>query len=87
MARIGGKYIKSHKETWTTGTSLAVNHNFGTLDVLVVVRDIDSGEILTAPTGWGNDDVGVVATNSNTVTVSASAAPTGSGRAVTIIPL
>lgn len=87
MARIGGKYIQSHKETWTTGTSLAVTHNFGTLDVLVVVRDIDSGKLLTVPVGWGNDDVGAVATDANTVTVSAAAAPTGSGRAVTVVPL
>jgi hypothetical protein len=87
MSRIGGKYVKSHKETWTSGTSLAVTHNFDTLDVLVIARDIDSGQIRTISTGWGDYDVGVTATNSNTVTVVSASAPAGSGIAITVIPI
>lgn len=87
MSRIGGKFILSHKETWTTGTSLLVTHNFDTLDVMVVAREIDTGKILTYPTGWGDSDVGVTATNVNSVTLEAASAPTGSGIAVTVLPL
>lgn len=87
MSQIGGKFILSHKETWTTGTSVAVTHNFNTSDVLVIARDIDSGEVRTISTGWGDYDVGVVVTNSNTVTISAASAPTGSGIRITVIPV
>lgn len=85
--QIGGKYLKSHKETWTTGTSLVVTHNFNTSDVLVIVRDIDNGTILTAPTGWGDYEVGASVTSVNSVIVSASAAPSGSGYRVIVVPL
>lgn len=87
MSRIGGKYIQSHKEVWSSGDTLAVAHNFNTLDVVVVAREIDTGKLLTYPVGWGDADVGVTATNANTVTLTASAAPTGSGIQVTVVPL
>lgn len=87
MSRIGGKYILSHKETWTTGATLVVTHNLDSLDVLVVARNIDSGEILTLPTGFGNYDVGVVVDSANQITLTGAAAPTGSGIAVSVVPL
>lgn len=87
MSRLKGKGLTSHKETWTTGATLVVTHNLGTKDVLVVARDIDTGEIVTLPTGWGNYDVGVSATTDNSVTLNAAAAPTGSGIAVTVVQL
>jgi hypothetical protein len=87
MSRIGGKYIQSHKESWSVGASLVVTHNFNTLDVMVVAREIDTGKILTLPTGWGSYDVGVTVTSANVVTLDAAAAPTGSGIRVTVIPL
>ena len=87
MSRIGGKFLTTHKEIWTSGVSTVVNHGFNTLDVLVVARDIDSGEIITLPTGWGNYDVGVVVTDANNVTLTGASAPAGSGIAITVLPL
>lgn len=85
--RVGGKFLKSHKETWTTGVSLVVTHNLGTLDVLVVAREIDTGKILTLSSGWGDNEVGVVVDTANQITLTGAAAPTGSGIAVSVVPL
>jgi hypothetical protein len=87
MSTIGGKFIQSHKETWTTSASVIVTHNFNTMDLIVVARDIDTGDILTLPGGWGGYEVGVSITGVNAVTLTGAAAPTGSGIAVTVVPL
>lgn len=64
--------------TWAPGdgTSKAVTHNFGVTTVSVTLYDIDSGEDLYPDT--------VIRTNSNTVTLTASVAPTGSGWTVIV---
>jgi hypothetical protein len=87
MSRTGGKFLKSYKEVWTTGVTLVVTHNLGSLDVLVVVREIDSGALLTLPVGWGDNDVGVVVDSTSQITLTGAAAPTGSGIAVSVVAL
>lgn len=64
--------------TWAPGdgTSKAITHNFGVTTVSVTLYDIDSGEDLYPDT--------VIRTNSNTVTLTASVAPTGSGWTVIV---
>lgn len=61
----------SYAETWTTGTSLAVTHNLASTDVMVQLFEVDSGETVYVDS--------VVRTNANTVTLTASQAPSGSG--------
>ncbi len=87
MSRIGGKFLATHKETWTTGTTTNITHSLGTLDVLVVVREIDTGKILTISQGWGDSEVGVNVVDANTIQLVGDAAPTGSGHRVSILPL
>jgi hypothetical protein len=64
--------------TWITsdGVSKAVTHNFAVTSVSVNVYDIDSGEEI-----WVDS---IVRTNTNTVTLTASEAPTGSGWTVVV---
>jgi hypothetical protein len=59
--------------TWASGDGAGkvVIHNFGTLDVSITVYDIDSGEDIMVDS--------IVRTDTNTVTLAASEAPTGSG--------
>lgn len=59
--------------TWATGdgTTKAVTHNLGTTDISWNIYEIDTGEELWPDTG--------IRTNSNTLTFTASSAPTGSG--------
>lgn len=64
--------------TWITGdgTTKAVTHSFGVTTVSVTVFDIDSGEDLLVDS--------VVRTDSNTVTLTSSQAPAGSGWTVIV---
>lgn len=64
--------------TWITGdgTSKAVTHSFGVTTVSVTVFDIDSGEDILVDS--------IVRTDSNTVTLTSSQAPAGSGWTVIV---
>jgi len=53
------------------GTTKVVTHNFGTVNVMVQLFEIDTGETIAVDT--------VTRTDSNNVTLTASQAPTGSG--------
>jgi hypothetical protein len=87
LSRLTQRAFGSYKETWTTGATHTVTHNLGTSDVLVVARDIDTGEILTIGTGWGQYEVGVTVTSTNAILLTAAAAPTGSGIRIAVLPL
>lgn len=56
---------------WSTGSTFALTHGFGTKDVLVAVYDIDSSAEIYVDS--------VVRNSVNEVTLTASTAPTGSG--------
>lgn len=64
--------------TWVTGdgASKAIAHNFNTTDIAVELYEIDTGETVFPDT--------TVRTNVNTLTLTASQAPTGSGWKVLI---
>jgi hypothetical protein len=68
----------SFKTTWITadGASKTIVHNLGTTDVSVTLFDIDSGETVYADTE--------IRTDINTLDLTASAAPAGSGYRVLI---
>lgn len=70
----GGKFTA----TWSTGdgTTKAVTHSFAVTTVSVTVFDIDSGEDILVDS--------IVRTNTNTVTLTSSSAPTGSGWTVIV---
>lgn len=70
---IGGA---SFLDTWTTGTSKVVSHNFGTRDVEVYLYELDSLEKIEVDT--------VVHTDVNSVTLNSSVAPTGAGRRIIV---
>jgi hypothetical protein len=70
---IGGA---SFLDTWTTGTSRVVTHNFGTRDVEVYIYELDSLEKIEVDT--------IVHTSINSVTLNSSVAPTGSGRRIIV---
>ena len=72
---IGGGKVT---DTWETadGASLAITHSLNTLDISVTIYDIDSGADILVDS--------VVRTDVNTVTLTASEAPTGSGWRVLI---
>jgi hypothetical protein len=40
----GGASLETHKAEWTSGSSVTLNHNFGTSDVHVNVWDLSTGE-------------------------------------------
>jgi hypothetical protein len=65
-------------DTWLTGdgTTKVVTHNFGTTDVIVQVYDTDTGSTLIPDTVSRND--------TNTVTLTSSVAPAGTGWRVMI---
>jgi hypothetical protein len=65
-----------YSTTWTSGTSIAVTHGLGTRNVLVEVYDNTTYETVLLDT--------VVRTNTNTVTLTASQAPSGAGLTVLI---
>jgi hypothetical protein len=69
----------SFKADWTTGTSLEVTHNLGSRDLLVQLYDLDSFATLYPDT--------VVRTTTNTIDLTASEAPSGSGWRVLITRL
>lgn len=89
MSRLTQRAFGTYKTTWITadGATKTVTHNLGTSDVLVVARDIDTGVVYTIPRGWGDVDVGLVVIDSNSIQLTASAAPTGSGIRVSVLPL
>lgn len=62
--------------TWTTGSSTVITHNLGTQDVQVYIYELDSLEKI--------DIDSVVHTSINSVTLTASTAPTGLGRRVIV---
>jgi hypothetical protein len=66
---------RTHAETWTTSTTTLITHNFGTTDVQVEVYDIDSG---------ATQLMDAITRNTNSVAITASTAPTGSGRRVLV---
>lgn len=72
--------LTSFKANWITsdGTSLAITHSLGTLDVMVQVYDKTDGATIT---------VDVVRTSTSVVTVTASEAPPAAGWRVLIIAL
>ncbi len=72
---IGGGKVTA---TWVTGdgTSKVVTHNFAITTVSVTVFDIDSGEDIAVES--------IVRTDSNTVTLTSSQAPAGSGWTVIV---
>jgi hypothetical protein len=70
----GGKYM----DTWETadGTSISITHGFGTRDVSVSLYDLDSQADIQVDS--------IVRTDDNTVQLTASAAPSGTGWRVII---
>jgi hypothetical protein len=87
MSRIKPKFLPVHKETWTTGTSLSVTHGLSSTDVIVQIVDQNTGAILNAMTGWGDSGVEVTITDSSTVDLVATTAPTGSGYRVMVLSI
>ena len=78
MSRITPKFLPTHKENWTSGTAKVFTHNLNTKDVDVIVWDNDTDEKIL-----GFDSI--VTTTVNSVTITSSEAPTGSGWRVIII--
>lgn len=87
--RLTQRAFGTYKTTWITadGATKTVTHNLGTLDVLVVARDIDTGVIYTIPVGWGDADVGVVVLGTNSIRLTAAVAPVGTGIKISVLPL
>lgn len=75
ILNLGGGKVTA---TWITGdgTTKAVTHSFGVTSVSVTVFDIDSGEDILVDS--------VVRTDANTVTLTSSQAPSGSGWTVVV---
>lgn len=73
--------IESYKDDWITGdgTTKAITHNLGSLDVKVEVYDKSNGKTIQI-----SDEV---RTNTNTLTVTASEAPGASGWRVLILAI
>ena len=69
--------LNSYKIDWTSGTSITVTHSFGTRDVLVQVYDNTTYETIYVDT--------VERTTVNSVTLTSSTAPSGSGWRVLIL--
>lgn len=70
----GGKVV----DAWVSGDGATkiITHSFGTSDVSINIYEVDSGEEILIES--------IVHTDSNTITVTSSVAPTGSGRRVVI---
>jgi hypothetical protein len=64
MSRIQGKFIVSHKETWTTLTTRTFTHNLGTQDVQVTLYNLTTNRMILP------DEVELVDDNSLDITVS-----------------
>ena len=64
MSRVKGKFIVSHKETWTTGTTKVFNHSFNTSDIVVSMWNLTTGEATLPDSMVTSDD------NNITITVS-----------------
>ena len=79
MARINPKFLPRYKTDWTSGTSLIASHNLGGEDILVQVVDKNTSQMILVDT--------VEFTDSNTVTLTASEAPTGLGWRVIMLKL
>ena len=79
MAKFESKYLERHKTDWTSGTSLIVTHNLGSEDVFVQIVNKNNSELILIDT--------VEFTDTNTVTLTASEAPTGSGWRVMLLKL
>ena len=74
MARISGKYIESHKETWTTTTTRVFTHNLDTTDVQVTMWNLTTGEASYAGS--------MVITDANSITITVSALPAAGLRVI-----
>lgn len=68
---LGARHLASD---WTSNVSVVINHGWGTADIQVEVYDIDSGETILVDS--------ITRTDTNNITITASTAPTGSGRRV-----
>ena len=79
MTRIKSKFLPRHKEDWTSGVSLIVTHNLGGDDILVQITNKNNNQLIMVDT--------VEFTDNNTVTLTASEAPTGSGWRVIMLKL
>lgn len=68
-----GYILPVHKSTWSaaSGTSKVVTHNLGSTDVVVSLVDLSDNQVIGVES--------IVITDSNTVTLSASEAPSASG--------
>lgn len=68
-----GSVVLSNAATWLTadGATKVITHSLGTLNVNVTLFEIDTGEEILIDS--------IVRTNTNTVTLTASEAPSGSG--------
>lgn len=61
----------SHAETWTSGTTIEITHNLDSRDVIVQLFDVDTFEDILVDS--------IKRTTLNTLDLTASVAPTGSG--------
>ena len=77
--RTSPKFLPRYKTDWTSGTSLVASHNLNSSDVLVQIVNKNTNELMMVDS--------VVFTNDNTVTLTASVAPTGSGWRVIMLAL
>ncbi len=74
------KYLTRNKVVWDdNSTSIVINHNHGTKDLIVQGRDLNDDTMVL----FGN----VEFTSDNSITITNEEAPTGSGLMVLIFPL
>lgn len=79
MSRILPKFLPRYKTDWTAGASLVVTHNLGGDDILVQITNKNNNQLIMVDT--------VEFTDNNTVTLTASEAPTGAGWRVIMLKL
>ncbi len=79
MAKFDSKYLMKHKEDWTSGLSKIITHNLNSEDILVQITNKNNNQLIMVDA--------VEFTDSNTVTLTASEAPSGSGWRVIMLKL
>ena len=77
--RIEPKFLPRYKTDWTVGTVLVVTHNLDGDDILVQIKNRNNNQLIMVDT--------VEFTDNNTVTLTASEAPTGAGWRVIMLKL
>jgi len=79
MSWVAQATVSSFKQNWTSGTSITITHNLGTLDVMVTIVDVATGETIGVDTE--------VRTDVNTLDLVANQAAPGTGWRVLVLAL